>query len=277
MGQDTESRLAGFIDEFEDADDAVKKAISDTGAADFWAVFCNAMVQALKLAARTTATLGPVMVIEDSKLRRKAKDIREKRRYLTFHYERIILDFINKAEAAKYKDLLSLADLAETLASVHLPEWNEDIIYEILNEANLGLPAEFLRRKVQLGGVVVEHSDIAGIAPIIGRIQSLHLLGQFEAAIILCRTVLEAALRKKLSSVIKSDKVDELEEKRITALWRLFEKNREFSRYTKQVMRVNKVASSIVHNLRKAPNVDESMSLETLRDTFDVLEVLYSK
>ncbi|MFQ5913189.1 MAG: hypothetical protein ACE5JS_08400 [Nitrospinota bacterium] len=284
MGEDFRAQLRQMIHDFEGADSSVWEWMNkfdrrDRTSDELIDEWTGNMIPALKLAVRISGTLADASwsLVDDPQLRRKARTIREKKGYISFEAERAFLSLLDKITGKRYESLLGIDDVVKSLREYldsDSAEWDIRIIHEILDEAFLGTPADYLLRKLEIGGLIVKNNIKSEVSGIIVDLQGLYVLGQFRAAVVICRTVLEAALRDKLGRKVDSKKVQELDNWSLPRLWKPFERDRRYAHYSDKIKRINREATDTVHARTDAPSRG---CLETIKDTLEILESLYEK
>ncbi|MFQ5915937.1 MAG: hypothetical protein ACE5JS_22405 [Nitrospinota bacterium] len=273
MADELISCLRRMVEKFEDADQHVNQSLSafleasgEPTKTNLRTVFWESFIENLKLAAEIQAELADYspVVSADPYLKKKLGNISRKKGYKTFDIERVLL------EGEKHETLLGEKELEEVFGDYSF------YVFDILDTAKMGPFSDFLRRKILIAGLVVGNRNIEKISGFVQDVKNLYFLGQWRAAAILCRTLLETALRQRAKRDSSPDKVEELE--KWTLDWLLPRVGKKYLSRMQfdRAKEINTDASDLVHGRKKAPQVTGETCLETIKDTFIILETLHA-
>lgn len=159
--------------------------------------------------------------------------------------------------------------------------FDDEAMWEVMDEANLAVPADFRDRKIQITPILVRQTLHERLWNLAKQVASLYLLGQWTAATVFCRALLEDTLKE---FVEESDRLGDQ--------WRRQSKNGKEEALSRWLSRVAsesiselksdieiaaeaiEVANSLIHAQKTANDPGEDDCLRYIKSTFTVAEGL---
>lgn len=136
---------------------------------------------------------------------------------------------------------------------------------------------DFLRRRNELGAIVATQKLPAHAIANLERIKECYALGLFEAAVIYCRALIEAAgydflIRRK----IVDDRATPIEKYKLSALMRNY-RNRIDDFVYNETMKVIYKANDLLHDKgdKGEQNLSEEQALDSIQSTIAFVEYVY--
>lgn len=192
-----------------------------------------------------------------------------------------IKEKLSQYDVLQIDDLLLRNDLIEIRERTFDPDIPEDRWWEILQEEIIGSidPDTLIRRKMDLGALLVGKKVPEHVRHHLGMIKKCYEWNFGNAASIYCRTILEEGFREALKSKPEFTTPQQRKDLEGWSLeWLLNHSKKKKYFYVEVIKRAYKLKENVNHIVHptsaKKPDVQMS-SLEIIKDTFYILEMLF--